>query len=147
MSSRFISLSLVAAAVVVANAVVGYQLWLKNPIKAEPTPAPSVEPTASSTPVVDETELIKQAVYEHTGLTPDQAEISVNRHIASHATGNIKEYEAVGGAYWLAAKTDSGWVGVYDGQSHPDCVAIETYAFPVDMVPECLNSSGVVVSR
>lgn len=145
MSFRFISLSLIAAAVIVANVVVGYRLFFKT--KPAPTPTPFTESSPSSSPAVDETELIKQAVYERTGLTPEQAEVSINQRIAAHATGTIKEFEAVGGAYWLAARTEGGWVGVYDGQSQPDCVDIETYAFPVDMVPDCLNSSGKVVSR
>jgi len=143
MLSRFISLSLIAVLVIAANIAAGYFIFIKKPPLFEPvvSPSPIVET------VVDETELIKQAVYERTGLTPEQAEISVNRRIASHATGTIKEFEAVGGAYWLAAKTAEGWVGVYDGQAQPECVEIETYVFPVDMVPECLNSSGNVVAR
>lgn len=147
MSSRFISLTLVAAAIILANAVMGYRLFVKKPIKSEPLATPAVSAAPAASAEVDETELIKQAVYERTGLTPDQAEISITNRIASHAKGTIKEYEAVGGAYWLAAKSDAGWIGVYDGQSQPDCVDIETYAFPADMVPECLNASGMVVSR
>ncbi|MFH0942630.1 MAG: hypothetical protein V1810_00465, partial [Candidatus Beckwithbacteria bacterium] len=97
--------------------------------------------------VVDETELIKQAIYDLTGLTAAKAEVTISKQIGNFATGGIKEYEAVGGAYWLAAKTNSGWVGVYDGQSQPECSQIETYDFPAEMVPECLNSLGQVVSR
>ncbi len=115
----------------------------------EPSLVPRSSPSPSLVPavIVDETELIKQAVYRFTHLNEAMAEVTINRRVANHATGNIKEYEAVGGAYWLAAKTTSGWVAVYAGQAQPECAKIEGYDFPKDMVPECLNSAGKVVKR
>jgi len=128
------------------------------PGKVVPTPTPEVtnipspQPTptpeeAAPTPTVDESGLIKQAVFKKTGLDATQAEVSINKNTGQHATGNIKEFEAVGGAYWLAAKTDEGWVCVYDGQSQPTCGQIDVYNFPQDMVPECLDENGQVVKR
>ena len=114
-----------------------------------PTPTVTIKPTVAltPTPTVDETSLIKQAVYKKTGLDETQAEVTINKNTGKHATGNIKEFEAVGGAYWLAAKTSSGWVCVYDGQSQPTCEQIAPYNFPKDMVPECLDEDGKVVER
>ena len=141
-SFRFISLSLIAALVIAANIAAGYFLFIKKPI-------PSSSPSPSAIPVVtvDETELIKEAVYRFTHLDVATAEIQINRNTGQQATGTIKEYDAVGGAYWLAAKTDSGWIGVYAGQAQPECTKIEAYDFPVDMVAECLNTSGQVITR
>jgi len=119
-------------------------------IPGEVVPSPQPTPTpeeAAPTPTVDESGLIKQAVFKKTGLDATQAEVSINKNTGQHATGNIKEFEAVGGAYWLAAKTDEGWVCVYDGQSLPTCVQIAPYNFPKDMVPECLDKNGKVVKR
>ena len=110
----------------------------------QPTPTPE---EAAPTPTVDESGLIKQAVFKKTGLDATQAEVSINKNTGQHATGNIKEFEAVGGAYWLAAKTTEGWVCVYDGQSQPTCEQIAPYNFPKDMVPECLDENGKVVKR
>jgi len=87
--------------------------YRQTPGGATPTPTPEVtnvpspQPTptpeeAAPTPTVDESGLIKQAVFKKT-------EASINKNTGQHATGNIKEFEAVGGAYWLAAKTDDGW--------------------------------------
>lgn len=101
----------------------------------------------SPTPTVDETELIKQAVFRKTGLDETEAEVTISINTGTHAKGNIKEFEAVGGAYWLAAKTSEGWVCVYDGQAHPSCSQIDPYDFPVELVPECLSETGTVVSR
>ncbi|MCJ7804390.1 hypothetical protein MUP35_01510 [Patescibacteria group bacterium] len=116
-----------------------------------PTPeitlTPSPQPTPTPAPTIDETEAIKQAVFKKTGLNASQAEVSINKNTGQHATGNIKEFEAVGGAYWLAAKTAEGWVCVYDGQSQPACEQIAPYNFPKDMVPECLDENGEVVKR
>lgn len=143
-SFQFISLSLIAVLVIAANIAGGYWLFIKKP-----SPSASPNPSSSAVPVVtvDETELIKQAVYSYTGLNKTTAEININRNTGQHATGTIKEYEAVGGAYWLAARQPAGWIGVYAGQAQPECAKIEGYDFPKDMVPECLNSAGKVVKR
>lgn len=104
------------------------------------TPTPTIDP-------VQEEPLIKQAVYDKTGLDESEALVTINKNTGFVATGGIKEYEAVGGAYWLAAKTSEGWVCVYDGQAQPTCTQIAPYNFPKDMVPECLDTNGKVVKR
>lgn len=112
-----------------------------------PSPSPSLTPTSSPTPTADESALIKQSVYAKTGLSPSQAEVTITQNTGTHAKGNIKEFDAVGGAYWLAAKTASGWVVVYDGQSTPSCNQVNPYNFPASMVPECLNPAGKLITR
>lgn len=115
--------------------------------------SPSVSPTVlplpilTPTPTVDETSLIKQAVFAKTGLDGTRAEVTITQNTGQHAKGNIREFEAVGGGYWLAAKADGNWVAVYDGQANPTCAQIAPYDFPTSMVPECLNASGSVVTR
>jgi hypothetical protein len=113
----------------------------------QPTPTPEIIQKATPTPTINESELIKQAVFKKTGLNETQAEVNINKNTGEFATGNIKEFEAVGGAYWLAAKTEDGWVCVYDGQAQPTCTQIAPYNFPKDMVPECLDKNGKVVKR
>lgn len=127
--------------------------------KTSPTPflSPSPVATVISTPTpetlgpspspADETSLIKQAIFELTGLNETKAEVTINKNTGKHAKGNVKEFEAVGGAYWLAAKTEEGWIGVYAGQANPTCVQIAPYDFPKDMIPECLDASNNVVKR
>ena len=147
--------TLLALVLIGANVFVwffwGKDMISKTPLTPTPTPAVILETTA--TPTVEginpaqEAELIKQAVFKKTGLTANQAEVSINKNTGQHATGNIKEFEAVSGAYWLAAKTENGWVGVYDGQAQPTCEQIAPYNFPKDMVPECLDKNGKVVKR
>lgn len=143
--------SLLALLILGANIFVwlfwGKGMILETTLTPSPTPTIKVEPTVTPTPVIDESEAIKQAVFNKTGLNASQAEISINKNTGQHATGNIKEFEAVGGAYWLAAKTDEGWVCVYDGQAQPTCEQIAPYNFPKDMVPECLDENGKVVER
>ena len=127
---------------------------ITNVPNPQPTPTPEqvsptekITPTGKTTPTIDESDLIKQAVFKKTGLNASQAEVSINKNTGQHATGNIKEFEAVGGAYWLAAKTEDGWVCVYDGQAQPTCTQIAPYNFPKDMVPECLDQNGKIVKR
>ncbi|MFH0942613.1 MAG: hypothetical protein V1810_00375, partial [Candidatus Beckwithbacteria bacterium] len=62
------------------------------------TPSPEVSPVTAlpssslSPVVVDETELIKQAIYDLTGLTAAKAEVTISKQIGNFATGGIKEY-------------------------------------------------------
>lgn len=114
-----------------------------------PSPTPPVfpSPTLLPTSTVDETSLIKQAIFAKTGLDESQAEVTISQNTGQHAKGNIREFEAVGGGYWLAAKVGSGWVAVYDGQANPTCTQIAPYNFPKAMVPECLDASGRVITR
>ncbi len=114
-----------------------------------PTPTISLQPSPSPvpSPTQNETDLIKAAIYTLTGLDEVKAEVIINQNTDTHAKGGIREYGAVGGAYWIAAKSDSEWVGVYAGQAHPTCNEIASYDFPTDMVPECLDANGSVVTR
>ena len=118
-----------------------------------PTPSPSpatvaeASPTAVPAPGPDEKEEIKEAVLRLAELNQNQAEVTITYQNEKHAKGLIKEFDAVGGAYWLAAKTTEGWVGVYAGQSQPKCEALDPYDFPTPLAPDCLNTSGTVVER
>ncbi len=112
------------------------------------TPSTS-SPSATPTPTPeDETELIKQAVYK--GLNSDETKlvVTVNKIEGNYAKGGVVDVGSeVGGGYFLAAKTETGWVEVYDGQSNPTCAKIAPYDFPTDMVPDCLDANGNVVAR
>jgi len=114
-----------------------------------PTPTTSLQPSPSPvpSPTSNETDLIKAAIYVLTGLDEVKAEVIIDQNTGTHAKGGIREYGAVGGAYWIAAKSDGEWVGVYAGQAHPTCNEIASYDFPTDMVPECLDANGSVVTR
>lgn len=108
---------------------------------------PTSFPTATPVPTVDERAEIKQAIFIQTDLTSEEADITITDQREAHAKGNIKEHDAVSDAYWLAAKTAEGWVGVYDGQANPDCILIELHDFPSDLVPECLDEEGELIDR
>ena len=108
------------------------------------TEKPIVTPTPNS---ALEIQSIKEAVYEKTGLTSLLADVTVSEYTSTYAKGGVKEKEAVGGAYFIAAKVSDKWICVYDGQSHPTCEQLEPYDFPKEMVPECLNESNKVVER
>ncbi len=136
-----------------AVGVVAYFLGAKKlslPGKvAAPTPTTSLQPSLSPipSPTQNETDLIKAAIYALTGLDETKVTVTITQNTDTHAKGGIREYGAVGGAYWIAAKSDGEWVGVYSGQAHPTCNEITPYDFPTDMVPECLDADGNVVIR
>lgn len=112
-----------------------------------PDPTVTSLPTPTALPTVDETASIKQAVLQKLGKNEESVEITISQKTDSHAKGNIREKEAVGGGYFLVSKTSTGWVVVYDGQSQPACDQIASYNFSQTMVPECVDSSGKVVDR
>lgn len=142
-------LGLLAILIIGANVATGYFLFKRKTIEPKVSLPPTPTLVPSPLPTVDETNLIKQAVFAKTGLDETKAEVSIGQNTGKHAKGNIRELEAVGGAYWLAAKSaeSADWICVYDGQANPSCSQIAPYNFPKDMVPECLDASGKVVKR
>jgi len=92
-------------------------------------------------------EAIKQAVLDRTGLAEEDVNFTITTKTASHAKGNIREIDAIGGAYWLAARDNGDWIAVYDGQANPPCADINPFDFSTDMVPECMDASNNLVTR
>ncbi len=113
------------------------------------------EATKSATPSskkAEETEsdavLLKKVVSEKTGISMDIIIVDVEKNTGKHATGLVTaKGEMMGGGYWLALKTDGKWSVVFDGQSTPECTLVDPSGFPVNMVPECVDVNGNVVTR
>ena len=113
-----------------------------------PSPVSQLQPPPTPAPVLDETEAIKEAIYEMVGSDATEVNVTVSNNIGSHATGGVVDWDSeVGGGYWIAANTGSEWIGVYAGQAHPTCSQIAPYNFPIDMVSECLDELGEVITR
>lgn len=148
----FVEKNKIPLAVLAGATIIGVFVYLFSP---SPTPIQQVtrilSPTPTlipqATPTVDETAAIKQAMLQKLGKDESRVEVTISQKTESHAKGSVREKEAVGGGYFLAAKTTSGWVIVYDGQAQPTCSQIASYNFPKTMVPECLSSSGKVITR
>ena len=152
-------ISLVSVLAIAGISVAAYLLGKGNSLtqKSEATPGPTattkpqeaVEPTVPPIELAEnDPELIKQAIYELTGLDETNADITISENTGIHAKGLIKEHDAVSGAYWIAGNTPTGWIGVYAGQANPDCDEIDPYNFPISMVPECYDQdSGKVIAR
>lgn len=103
----------------------------------------------SPTPVEEnEEDLIKKAVIDAGGFAASEVEVTVSENTGTHAKGGVKEVGSeVGGGYFIAAKFEGEWAGVYSGQANPTCEQIEPYDFPTEMVEECLDENGDVVTR
>ncbi len=126
-------------------------LSINLPKKTSPSPtaisSATQAPKATTAPAISDEELIKQALYKKFNSDETKLNVTISKITAKFAKGLVKEVEAVGGGYFLAAKTASGWVIVYDGQAYPTCAQLQPYDFPLDMIDQCLNSSGSPVSR
>ena len=109
-----------------------------------PCPSTTPSPTPSKE---DEAAAVKAAVYKKLGTDASKTEVIPGIISNGYVKGSIHDIGTVGGGYFIAAKTSSGWVIVYDGQANPTCAQIAPYIFPTDMVPECLDQNGNIVKR
>lgn len=112
----------------------------------------ATKPATPSSKKAEETEsdavLLKKVVSEKTGINMDIIIVDVQKNTGKHATGLVTaKGEMMGGGYWLALKTDGKWSVVFDGQSTPECTLVDPSGFPVNMVPECIDVNGNVVTR
>lgn len=111
-----------------------------------PTPTQTPVPQASAsaqvsvtTTPVDETANILTAV--KTGLIaehgPDAASmtITVSKIVGNFAQGGASA--SGGGGMWLAAKVNSIWKLVWDGNGTISCASVNPYNFPTSMVQQC----------
>jgi len=103
-------------------------------------------------PVVDienDTKLIAQALVKKDGINLNEMNVVVREDTGKFASGGINPKEpGVGGGYFFAAKTDSGWHIVASGNGIITCAEVTPYPdFPKSMIPECVDSSGNLVRR
>lgn len=84
---------------------------------------------------------IGMALAEYLGVPLEDVNYLVGQKTVMHANGNVSN------GYFLAFKNDQDWIIVYGGQANPPCSLIESYWFPTDMVPECLDENDNLVIR
>ena len=112
------------------------------------TQTPTTSPTITPLPTIDDLSAIKGALAIKLGIPVSNLDVYIGKNTGEYIKGNVKEKTSeTGGGYYLAAKVEGKWVIIYDGQSTPTCTQLESYNFPKDMAPECLNSSGKVITR
>ncbi len=146
---------LIPISIILAGLIIGLFFYFSNPKNNKLTPVslptPTISPTTILTitplPTTDDLSAIRETLAIKLGIPANNLDVSISKNTGEYAKGNVKEKESVGGGYYLAAKAEGKWVIVYDGQSTPTCKQLEFYNFPKDMVPECLNSSGKVITR
>ncbi|OGD84560.1 hypothetical protein A2165_02530 [Candidatus Curtissbacteria bacterium RBG_13_40_7] len=112
-----------------------------------PTLSNSLLPPASPKPTPDDFSLIRDTLILKTGISQDDIQVVISQNTGQHVKGTVKDRNDVGGGYFLAAKVGETWIIVYDGQSQPGCSQVNSYNFPKDMVPECLDTGGNLVTR
>ncbi len=117
-------------------------------IKVSTPSTSSPSGTLSAPTPEDETEFIKQAVYKKLNSDETKLVVTISKIEGNYAKGGVTDVGSeVGGGYFLAAKTQTGWVEVYDGQSNPTCSEIAPYNFPTDVVPECMDANNNLITR
>jgi hypothetical protein len=90
---------------------------------------------------MDDDLLIGEALAAYLDVPLEDLDYLVGQKTARHARGNVSN------GYFLAFKGDREWIIAYGGQAYPPCSQIDTYWFPTDMVPECLDENDNLVTR
>ncbi len=98
-------------------------------------------PVPTQTPIPTDEQLIALALADELDQPADQLAINMESITDLHATGGV------GNGYFLAARQGDSWLIVYDGQAIPSCTVVETYQFPIEMVPECLDPDANLFTR
>jgi hypothetical protein len=118
---------------------------------AKPDPTPALDEEADLTGNLDtsmnDEQRIIAAIAEKLGYEINELVVTIVENSGSHAKGGVRHINEVGGGYFIAAKLDDRWVIAHGGQTYPSCAAIDAYAFPTDMVPECLDENNNLVVR
>ncbi len=137
-------------------AVLVWMLSLKRPTqesaqtskKTATTSTQVATKSSKTTKPEDDEALIKKALVAKTGIAENIIDVTVSTKVANFAKGFVgAKGEEVGGGYFLAVKVDGTWIIAFDGQSTPNCTAVDPYNFPASLVPECLNGAGNPVTR
>ncbi len=122
------------------------------PTAATEDAAPLAEDTSAQnpSPTVDEQAAllvaVKAGLVAKHGPDANALKITVSKIVGTTAQGGASAEG--GGGMWLAAKANDKWTLVWDGNGTISCAAIDSYNFPVSLVPECWNdTTGKIVKR
>ena len=102
---------------------------LVTPGLVTPTPL-THERVVDPTQISDE-EVIQAALAIYLDVNLEDLSIMIEQNTGTHARGTVDN------GTFLAAKVDGDWQIVADGQTMLDCQVVETYGFPLELVPEC----------
>ena len=68
--------------------------------------------------------------------------IDVTNNAGGFAKGLVRFTDEQGGGMWFAANTQKGWELVFDGNGIVPCDAADKYAFPADIIPQCIDTTN-----
>jgi hypothetical protein len=90
---------------------------------------------------------ILEALLAKTGIPEESLSFVIDVNTGSHVKGKILPAEEVELSTFLAASVQAGWLVVFNGPAEPLCSEIALYEFPMDVVPECIDSDGTLLNR
>lgn len=72
----------------------------------------------------------------------ETTQIKVDQETGNFSKGSVNFTDETGGGIWFAAKTNSGWEIVYDGNGIIPCDSANTYNFPTSIIPVCIDTEN-----
>ena len=108
-----------------------------SPPPPSPTSATATGSGQSANQEAADLAAITQAMADKHNKTLTETDLTMNEYDGNYASGLVRFTGEIGGGWWLATKTTTGWIIAADGNGSVMCALIEPYNFPVSMVPEC----------
>jgi len=99
---------------------------------------------------ISDEQMIKDALIAKHDWSGENIKITIAKNDGQYATGGVgSETPEAGGGIWFAAKVDSAWQIVFNGNGIISCDDLIDYPdYPTELIPECYDSStGKVQTR
>lgn len=126
-------------------------VWVQHGNPTSPAPESGCGDVGTMDTETVQEQSIEQAITEQLGIKynrpAEDITVTVGTDTGRYAKGDVRFRDEAGGALWFAAKIETGWQLVADGQGPMACVVAEQYAMPTELVPGCLSETGEMVTR
>jgi hypothetical protein len=111
-------------------------------VKTKPTTVeqPTITPEANIKPTV--LDIANALVAKHSDWKVNNLDINISKTEGDYASGGVNFIGEMGGGMWFAAKVNTVWQIVSDGNGVITCDSLKNYPqFPTSIIPECFNET------
>lgn len=117
----------------------------------EPTESTESSPSSPNVTLDVNNEIsddIKSALAEKFSKDESVIDVKVNEVLNDYAKGTVNFTDEHSGGIFLAIKTDNTWKLIFDGNGIVECITLNEYEYPAELMPQCWNkTSQILVNR